>query len=200
MHVDQSLALALLSGIAIAAACGLRAFLPLFAVGLAAHVGWIDLHQGSEWLAQAPALWALGTAAVLEIVGDKIPFVDHALDAVGTLLRPVAAVVGTLAVLRGWGEPWAGIASLVLGGAAFAIHATKAKARLGSSAITLGHANPLLSITEDITSIGLLIAGLLAPLVAAVLVLVLAIWLARRMARSTRRPSPSAPSAERPPE
>ena len=65
----------------------------------------------------------------------------------------------------------------------------KAKARLGSTALTLGHANPLLSIAEDFTSVALLVAAVLAPVLAAVLVLVLAGWLARRQ-RAKRAPSP----------
>src|SRR4051812_11875961 len=123
--MDVGLALALLSGIGIAAACGLRAFLPLFVVGLAAHAGILHLHAGSEWLASDKALWALGAATLFEIAGDKIPVVDHALDAVGTVLRPAAALVGGFAVLRGWGEPWAGLATLVFGVGAFAVNAAK---------------------------------------------------------------------------
>lgn len=186
MLATPTLFLALASGIAIAAACGLRAFLPLFAVGLAAHAGVLHLHHGSEWLASTGALWALGTAALLEIAADKVPMVDHALDAVGTVLRPLAAVAGAFAVLSGWGEPWAGLISLVLGAGALAVQGAKAKARLGSSAFTLGHANPLLSTAEDITSVGLLVTALLVPIVGLALVVLLLIWLARRIGRRAR--------------
>jgi uncharacterized membrane protein len=190
VHIDATLVLALLSGIAIAAACGLRAFLPLFAVGLAARQGWIQLHHGSEWLAGAPALWAFGTAAVLEIAADKIPIVDHALDAIGTLLRPLAGALGAFAVLRGWGEPWAGLASVALASGALVVHGAKAKARFGSTVLTLGHANPLLSIVEDLTSLGLLVAAFLAPVVAVVLVIALLAWAGSRATRPDRaRPS-----------
>ena len=173
------LGLALLTGVGIAAACGLRAFLPLLAVGIGARVGVLHLRGGSEWLANDTALWALGAATVLEILGDKVPVVDHALDALGTLLRPAAAVVGTYAVLHGWGEPWAPLFSLVFGAGALAVHGIKAKARVGSSAVTLGHANPFLSALEDVTSFGLLAAAILAPLAALAIVLLLA-WMARR--------------------
>jgi hypothetical protein len=177
--LDFGLVLALLSGIGIAAACGLRAFLPLFVVGLAARSGFLPLHAGSEWLAGDNALWALGIATVLEIAADKIPVVDHALDALGTFLRPAAAWVGGFAVLQGWGEPWAQIGAVVLGAGALAVHGAKAKARLGSTAMTAGHANPALSVLEDLTSFGLLAAAILAPLAALVLVLLL-VWMVRR--------------------
>ena len=34
-----------------------------------------------------------GLATLIEIVGDKIPAVDHALDALSTLLRPAAGAL-----------------------------------------------------------------------------------------------------------
>lgn len=168
--MDATLVLALLSGIGIAAASGLRAFLPLFAVGLAGRIHLLALRPGSEWLASDAALWALGLATVLELLGDKIPAVDHALDALGAVLRPAAAWVAGLAVLTGWGAPWAQIAALVFGAGALAVHATKSSARVGSTALTFGLGNPLISFVEDGTAIGLLALAILVPLVAALAV------------------------------
>jgi uncharacterized membrane protein len=177
------LLLALVSGIAIAAACGLRAFLPLLALGLAARFGVFHLRPGAEWMASDPALWALGIATVLEILSDKVPVVDHALDAVGTLIRPAAAWLGAFAVLQGWGSPWAQIAALVLGAGALAVHGIKAKTRLGSSVATAGHANPLLSVLEDSGVLVLVAAAILAPLLALALILILAWGIGRWRAR-----------------
>ena len=185
------LLLALVSGIAIAAACGLRAFLPLLALGLTARLGLFHLRPGAEWMAGDPALWALGIATVLEIASDKVPVVDHALDVVGTILRPAAAWLGAFAVLQGWGSPWAQIAALVLGAGALAVHGVKAKTRLGSTLATAGHANPLLSVLEDSGTIVLVVAALLAPLVALALVVVL-VWAVRRW-RPRRAPAILAP-------
>jgi hypothetical protein len=164
--MDFSLILALLSGVAIAAACGLRAFLPLLLLGCAARVELIDLRPGVEWLRSDHALWALAAAAVIEIAGDKIPVVDHALDVMGTLLRPAAAWLGAYAVLQAWPSPWAQIAALVPGGMALAVHGLKAKLRLGSTVTTLGHGNPLLSVAEDVAALGAALVAVLAPLLA----------------------------------
>ncbi len=177
--MDTTLALALCSGIGIAAATGLRAFLPLLAVGLAGRLGLLELRPGSQWLASDPALWAFGTATVIEIAGDKIPLVDHALDAVATVLRPAAAWIAGFAVLAGWGTPWAQLAAAVFGAGAFAVHAAKVKTRLGSTALTFGHGNPLLSVLEDGTAVVLLALAVIVPLVALV-VLAGAAWLAVR--------------------
>src|SRR5439155_19117320 len=130
MQIDAvSLTLALLAGIAVAAASGLRAFLPLLALGLATRGFGLELHPGLHWLSSDLALIVLGTATVLEIAGDKIPVVDHALDLVGTVVRPVTAAIATYGVLVHWPTPWAQILALLLGGSALALHAVKAKTR-----------------------------------------------------------------------
>jgi hypothetical protein len=185
-----TLLLALASGVGIAAASGLRAFLPLFAVGIAARLGWIELQQGTTWLAATPTLVALGVATLLEILGDKIPAVDHALDLVSTITRPLAAWLGAYAVMTGWPAPWGSIVTLLLGGGALGFHLLKAKLRLGSTVTTMGHGNPLLSILEDTTVVALLILALLAPLLVILLVVLLA-WVlirTRRMRALARTP------------
>jgi hypothetical protein len=174
------LVLALAAGIALSAACGLRAFLPVFGVGLAARLGWIPLAPGAEWLADDRTLIALGVATLVEILADKIPIVDHGLDVVATVLRPAAAAVGTFALLTPLPEPWGKIAAILFAGGALAIHAAKAKTRVGSTALTFGLANPVLSFLEDGLSFAIAAAAILIPLLALFLVLVL-FWLVRKV-------------------
>src|SRR5215471_7021247 len=87
MTIDRSMVLAVMTGVALAAACGLRAFLPLLVAGVASRFGLLSLGPNFTWLGENPALVALGLATVLEMVGDKIPVVDHALDVAGTVIR-----------------------------------------------------------------------------------------------------------------
>ena len=190
--MNPSLWLALATGVAIAAACGLRAFLPLFVVGVAARLGVIDLKPGLDWLAGNPALVALGLATVLEILADKVPAVDHALDLVGTVVRPLAAWLGAYAVLVDWPAPWGQLAALVLGSGALALHLAKAKLRLGSTAVTLGHANPLISLAEDAAAVAILVVALLVPLLA-LAVAGLAVWAMVARRRRRVRGVPPAP-------
>jgi hypothetical protein len=121
---------------------------------------------------------------VLEILADKVPVVDHALDAIGTVVRPAAAWIGAYAVLQGWDAPWAQIISAVLGAGALAVHGIKAKGRLGSTALTLGHANPLLSALEDLAALGLVAAAILLPLAVLLVVLPIVLWARRRRTRT----------------
>jgi hypothetical protein len=181
--MDWNLLLALATGVGLAAAAGLRAFLPVLAVGLAARFGLLELRPGLEWLAGAPALWALGTATVLELAADKVPVLDHALDALGTVLRPAAAALGAFAVLQGWGTPWAQLFALAMGAGALAVHGAKAHVRVGSSAVTLGAANPVLSVLEDVASFLLVALAVLVPLLAVAFVVLLALALARAFRR-----------------
>jgi hypothetical protein len=182
LNLDASLLLALASGVAIAAATGLRAFLPLMVVGLAGRLGWIELQPQVAWLATKPALIALTIAAVLEIVADKVPALDHALDLVGTVVRPLAGWLGAYAVLASWPDPWGAIVALVLGGGTLGLHLIKAKLRLGTSAVTLGAGNPVVSTAEDATAGTLLVIALVAP-VLVLIALALMIWLVVRMRR-----------------
>jgi hypothetical protein len=182
VSASPSILLAIAAGIAIAAACGLRAFLPLLAIGLAARFAHVPVAHGAEWLTGNLTLIALGVATVVEIAGDKIPVVDHALDAIGTLVRPVAAGVGAWALLGPLPAPWGTLLAVAFGGGALAVHAAKAKLRVGSSALTLGFGNPLLSFLEDGTVIGIVAAAILAPLIALIGVIVM-FWLIARLFR-----------------
>ncbi len=180
-HVDPSTAMyvlsALLGGIALASACGLRAFLPLLALSLAARAGLVHLSARAGWIAGDPALWTFAVATVLELAADKIPIVDHVLDAVATVVRPAAAAVAGWAALGTVDPRLAAMAAVVLGGGALGVHVLKAKARLGSTALTLGHANPLLSIGEDIAAAALSAVAFLAPLLVLVLLAAVLLWL-----------------------
>jgi hypothetical protein len=183
--LNTSLGLALLAGIGIAAACGLRAFLPLLALGIASRLGLIELEPHARWLAEPAALLGLGTATVLEIVGDKVPVVDHALDVAGTFVRPLAAWFGAYALFIHWPTPWGQVAALLLGTGALAVQVAKAKLRLGSTVMTLGHVNPLISIAEDGTALLLVVIALLVPvIVLAVLAIIVAVL---RIARARSR-------------
>lgn len=142
---------ALALGTALAASCGLRAFLPLFVVGLGGRFGFVDVGDGFAWLTSTPCLFALGTGVALELAGDKVPWLSHLLDALATPLRSAAgmlAVAATMVDLPTWIV--ALLAVIIGGGVALAVHTAKAGARLTTSAATAGAAAPAHSLLEDI--------------------------------------------------
>lgn len=161
----QSVAL----GLALAACAGLRAWLPMFVVGLSARFGVLPLGDSFAFLGSNVALSVFAIATVIEVLGDKIPAVDHALDLLATFLKPVVGVVLAASVLWTVDDPLVALALGLMVGAPAAIvpHAAKAGIRSVVSPITAGLAAPILSVLEDIIAIGLIALAILAPLVVA---------------------------------
>jgi len=183
--MDLSWLLALAAGIGIAAACGLRAFLPLLALSLGVRFDLVRVDHSAAWIASTPVLVTLAWATVLEIAADKVPALDHLLDLIGTGLRPAAAGLAGWCTFEGL-HPALGIAAaLVLGSGAMGLHVAKAKVRLGSSILTMGGANPVLSLVEDAISAGLSALALLAP-IAAVVAAGMVVWVLRRVFRAPK--------------
>ena len=181
---------ALALAIALAASAGLRAWLPLLLASGLARLGVLDLGPSFQFLASNKALFLFAVATAIELVGDKIPAVDHALDLVGTPLRPAAGALLAASVLGTVSDP---LTSIVIGTAvgapsALVPHAAKSALRAASTATTGGLANPLLSFIEDGISIALFVLAVLVPvLVVALLGLTLYLasrWLRRRHART----------------
>lgn len=181
---------ALAMAIALAASAGLRAWLPLLLAGGLARLGVLDLGPSFQFLSSDKALVLFGAATALELLGDKIPAVDHALDAVGTPLRPAAGALLAASVLGTVTDP---LTSVVLGTAvgaptAFVPHALKSAFRAVSTGATGGLANPLLSLLEDVLSIVTFVLAVLVPAVVVAL-LGLTLLLASRWLRRRRAPA-----------
>lgn len=176
---------ALAMAIALAAAAGLRAWLPLFAAGGLARLGVLDLGASFQFLSSDKALILFGVATAIEVIGDKIPAVDHALDVVGTPLRPLAGALLAASVLGTVADP---LLSAVLGiavGAPSALvpHVAKSALRAASSVATGGLANPALSFVEDALAVVLLILAVLVPLVVVALLVATVVFSARFLRR-----------------
>jgi len=186
---EWSIPIAIAAGIAISAVCGLRAFLPLLGLGLAQRLGVLHLSSGAEWLGGNVALFALAAATVFEIAGDKIPIVDHFLDLAGTVVRPAAAALAGYAVLYHLDAPWSQLLGLVLGSGALAVALAKAKLRIGSSALTLGAANPVVSVVEDGITFTVVLVAIVAPILALIAVIAVAWWIISRFRRRAPQPA-----------
>ena len=100
-------------------------------------------------------------------------------------MRPVTAAIATYGVLVHWPTPWAQILALLLGGSALALHAVKAKTRLGSSVLSFGLVNPVLSVVEDVMSATLVLIAFLAPIIVVFLLLLFVLLVVARRGRSS---------------
>ncbi len=179
-------------GIGLAAACGLRVFLPLFIASLLAHfdLGDVGLRTGFGWLAEWPAMIALGVATVAELLAYYIPLVDHALDAVAV---PLSTIAGTVVAMSSFVDvppmlAW-GLALIAGGGVAGLISAGTAATRLASTVKTGGLGNPVVATAETGGAIVLSVTAWFLPFVALVLVLALVVLVVRwLLARKRRMP------------
>ena len=106
-----------LLGLGLAASAGLKTFVPLLVLAVAArfHLFGVDLSGSFNWLESNAALVALGLATVVELSADKIPLVDHGLSLFGTVARPVAGALAAAAAFSSLDPATAAIAGLIVG-------------------------------------------------------------------------------------
>jgi hypothetical protein len=179
-----------IASVVLSSSSGLRAYLPLFALGIAVVAGVVPLEHGYEILTNPLVLGALGVLSVLEIVADKVPAVDHVSDVIHTVIRPImgAVIFGSTDNLV---STHSGVVAAILGGVlAGGVHGAKALSRPAVTATTAGVGNPVISVIEDIATIGLVVLAIIVPVVALILLiffmllfLLMVRWVWRRLRR-----------------
>jgi hypothetical protein len=174
-------------GVGLSAACGFRVFVPLLGISIASMAGHIGLGDNFAWMASWPALIAFGTATVLEIAAYYIPWLDNLLD---TITGPLAVLAGIMATASVVGDMspllrWS-LALIGGGGIAALVQAGTTVLRAGSSGITGGLTNPILSTLELGSASLMTLLAVLLPLLAAVLALMLGIVIVIRFRRHRR--------------
>jgi hypothetical protein len=184
-------------------ASGLRLYLTVLLVGIAAHWGGLPLPPGLQVLASP---WVMSCAAMLafvEFLADKIPLVDSAWDALHTLIRIPAGAALVAGLVSGWagdgGQAWNVIAALVGGGLAATAHAAKASTRAAVNTSPEPFSNIGLSLAGDLAVPAMLWLAWAHPLVffpllaLTLAVMGLLIWFcfkfARALVRRARRPA-----------
>jgi len=180
-----------LLGLGLAASTGLRTFLPLLMLSLAARFGWfgVALNDQMQWLHSDAAVAALGVAAAVEFLADKIPVVDNALSGVGLVVRARAAARAAGSLFVGVDPLLAAVAGIIVGApTALAFNAAQGGLRLASTATTGGLGNPLVSLFEDVLAFFTALLALLAPILVPVFLVVLALIVGRVARRLRRRP------------
>jgi hypothetical protein len=175
---------------ALTTSAGVRALLPLAAASAGAHFGWIHPPEPFAWLGHGAVMGILIVVAVLEMLADKVPVLDHALHVLQIVSKPAAAAILAGGTTHAHGNEEL-IFLMVIGALnALGIHGAVAGARLASSAGTGGLATPVLSTVEDAGSIGAIAIAFVAPVLAAILALlftVVLVLVARFVYRRLRR-------------
>ena len=181
----------LLTGLGLATASGLNAYIPLLALGLLSRfTDLVTLPHGWVWLENGWVMAIVAVLLVIEIVADKIPALDSINDAIQTFVRPTSGGIvfgsGTAAQTHAVTDPgafaqsgqWIPIVVGVL--VALVVSLTKSAVRPAANVATAGVAAPVLSTIEDGISVGLVFLAILIPVV--VLVVLAAAGLGGRQA------------------
>lgn len=180
MDISATAFVARLFGLPIAFA--IDPFAPLLVFGFSRRGGLIHdpylLQPAFDGFASDGFLAVVLLLYIAHIIGDKVPPIAHALDAVYLLLKPLAAalvgfwmadaldVQGSLHVVT--------LAIVILGSLAVTagVHAVRSTMRLAASAGTFGFAVPFISTIENALGMVTAVLVVLRPEVALVLFLV----------------------------
>lgn len=189
MQHELQIALGLLTGLGLAAACGFRVFVPMLVASLAARSGSIHVADGFQWIASTPALVCLSAATLFEIAGYYLPGIDHFLDVIAS---PAAVIAGTLvcASFITDVDPWLrwSLAIIAGGGLAAAVQAATVSTRAVASLATFGFANPIVATGELASATAVSVGAIVVPILALIALAGLLAWF---LVRRSRRAEPS---------
>jgi Domain of unknown function (DUF4126) len=177
-------------GSLLAWASGLRLYLAIFVIGLAARMGYLSLPHGLAILSHSYVIGAAGILLAVEFLADKVPGLDSGWDAIHTFIRIPA---GALLAGGAAGDDLTAItvAAGLLGGTITAgTHFAKAGTRAAINTSPEPVSNWAASFSEE----ALVLAGIwvalhhpLAFLIALAVFLVLAAWVIYAFATFVRR-------------
>lgn len=193
-----------ITGLSLAAAAGLNAYIPLLGLGLLSRfTDLLSLPESWSWIENDWSLGVLGVLLLVEIVVDKVPALDTVNDVLQSIVRPASgglvfsagASSSTVAVA----DPEAFVNSSAFWPFVFGIlialvpHVFKLVARPIVNLATAGFGASVMSTLEDVTAVVVTILAVLLPLVALAAMALLAVlgvrWIkrlrARRQGRST---------------
>ncbi len=171
-------------------ASGVNAYAVVLLMGLFERFGHVAAIP--DVLARTDVLVASGILFTLEMVADKIPYLDSAWDSVHTVIRPaVGATIGYL-IGNETSDLTAAFFAATGGFSALASHLVKSGVRAGVNTSPEPVSNIAVSTAEDVTVAGVIALAVASPWLAATAAalllfagLALAVFLVRRVRRTT---------------
>lgn len=172
----------------LSASAGLNAYLPLLIVALVARfTTLITLSPPYHHLTDGWVILVIAVLLCIELFADRVAGLDSANDLVQTFIRPVAGAILFAAssnVISDINPVLALICGLIVAGG---VHAAKATVRPVVTGTSGGLLNPVVSTTEDVTSLALTLVSILVPLLTGFLlgglVVIVAWWVVARRRR-----------------
>ncbi len=170
----------LMGGLGLSAASGLNTYVSLITLGLAHRSGWITLTAPYDWLGNEYLLIAITILGLIDLIGDKIPAVDHILHTLGMFLAPIASAIlfasQTSSVIQI--HPVILLAAGCLVGST--VHLSRSAIRPAVNVATAGTGTTVVSVIEDLIALLLSILAVVLPILAgmiAIVLLVMMSWL-----------------------
>jgi hypothetical protein len=159
------------AGIGLAAACGWNTFTPLLALALADQITGGDLlNRPFDFISSVGGILFFLAMMTIELVADKIPRLDHALDVLGAVLRPATGALCFMAITEhdsSMHPILAMLFGLLIGGL---VHWDKVHRRIRLAQDGVGLGTPFVSVVEDfasmITAVCAVLLGVLGPIAA----------------------------------
>ena len=146
---------------------GINAYATVLILGLLGRFAGVE--EIPAGLQRTDVLIVAGVLTVVEVVADKIPYVDSIWDGVSTIVRPVAgAVVGVL-LAGGQGDLVTITLASVGGVTALVSHLVKAGLRLAINTSPEPASNIGASVAGDLSVAGMTTLAVLYPIPAAVI-------------------------------
>jgi hypothetical protein len=177
-------------------ASGLSLYGTVFVTGLTVHLGWIRLAtewQGLDVLGDPVVLVPAGVLFAVELLADKIPWLDSLWDSVHTVIRPIGGALLATRVLGDLSPAAEVVAFLLLGGVTLTAHGAKAGFRLLVNTSPEPFSNGVVSLSENVlvgTGVWLALAhpllALVVGLVGLAACVAVTLWLGRRLRRALR--------------
>lgn len=158
------------SAFGLAGATGIKAYIPLLGIAVAAHAGLMTLKAPFDLMATWWVISVLSVLCVAEFITDKFPVVDHILHGVHSFVVPVAGAIAA-------GSQMGNVTNvhpalwLVLGLlCAITVHTTKAAGRVHTTVATVGHGGWLHSLIEDVVAILATVLAIFVPVLAVLVI------------------------------
>lgn len=181
MENFYTLLISIFLAIGLSAACGFRVFIPPLTYGLLYKAELVQLDTSWNWIGNDWVVAVLFLAAIIEIFGNLIPWVDNLLDILATPTSIMAGTILSASCLSDISPGLQWILSvtsgvLITGG----FQLTTISLRGMSSVFTGGLANPIFSIIEDLISFGITLTIIFSPIIG-IIVIFLIVFLIRKI-------------------
>ena len=159
----------------LAGSAGLNAYIPLLIVAVASHYPLnnplVELGEPYNIISEPWAIMIIAILLLIEMLVDKVPAIDTINDGIQTFIRPAAGAflfAANSGVITEMHPALALGAGLIIAGG---VHAAKGVARPVVTASTAGTGNWLVSLGEDVLSVGMTFIALIMPFLAMIIIM-----------------------------